>query len=259
MSMHKQRYYLQGLGRALSLLEVLKDGGSCSLTAIAEQLHFDKTTVYRMLSTFAKHGWVRQDPESRKYELGLKPIEYAYGVLSGLRIRKEARPFLAHLQEVTGETAMLALIENYRIVCVDLVESHASLRFQLEIGETVLPHCTALGKAIIAHVPKQDLPHIVGDEPFPRFTPNTITDYEQLDRELEQIRRRGFAVDNHEFVEGATCIGAAVYDYTGSVVGGVSISAPSARVSTARLHQFGEQLVEAASTISSYLGYCEDT
>ena len=107
MSEQMTGYLLQSLERALAVLDVIKEQGPLGLTAIAGRLNFDKATVYRILTTFSKHGWVQQDPESRRYGLGLRPIQYAYGVLSGLRIRNEARPFLEDLRDSTGATAKL--------------------------------------------------------------------------------------------------------------------------------------------------------
>jgi DNA-binding IclR family transcriptional regulator len=255
MSEQTTGYLLQSLERALAVLDVIREQGPMGPTAIAGRLNLDKTTVYRILTTFSKHGWVQQDPENRRYGLGLRPIQYAHGVLSGLRIRNEARPFLEDLRDSTGATVNLGVVDDVRIVCADVVESNRSLRVQFAIGQVIQPHCTALGKAVIAYVPPQDLPAFVGSEPFPSFTENTITDLERLTHELELVRCRGFALDNLEFIEGARCAAAAIFDHRGCVIGGIAISMPTVYVTVAQLEEFSTQVVVAASAVSAHLGY----
>ena len=116
------------------------------------------------------------------------------------------------------------------------------------------PHATATGKAMLAWLPEDEIRRIVGLRGLRRFTPNTITDFTALIEELRLVRRHGFAMEREEFQPGVICVGAAIRDHTGAVVGSLSASAPTMRANDAHLERIREEVVSAARTLSADLG-----
>jgi IclR family transcriptional regulator, KDG regulon repressor len=230
---------IQSLTRGLHILDLLSQSvEGASVTEMAAALGVDKASASRLASTLAHNGYVERDESTRRYHLGPRVVTLSRSVLSRLPWREAAKPFLRQLMERTGECAHLAVASQGKALYVDQVESPATLRVNVQVGQTGPLHCTALGKVLLAFT---DLPIPAKLE---SYTQRTITDRAVLERSLGAVRRLGYAVDDEEFDTGVRCIAVPVVDFRGKVVGSVGISGPATRVTRKRLPTLAGIVVE---------------
>src|SRR6202167_3064067 len=199
---------VQSIERAFDLLETLADaGGALGLSELARVSGLPLPTVHRLIRTLVNRGYVRQEA-SRRYTLGARLIRLGETVSRVLGT--SLRPFLAQLVRVTGETANLAMLDGDEVVYIAQVPSPHQMRMFTEPGRRVRPHCTAVGKALLAQLPAGEARAMLDREGLPAFTPTTITDPDLLLAHLEVIRKQGYSVDEGEQEVGVRCFAVAV-------------------------------------------------
>lgn len=165
---------MQSVERAFQLLEALADsGGIATLSELSTTSGLPMPTIHRLIRTLVQQGYVRQDT-ARRYTLGPRLIRL--GETSGRLLGSWARPYLAELMEATGETANLAVLEGGEVVYVGQVQSRRSMRMFTEVGRRVQPHCTGVGKALLAQLPEEETRALLGPQPLQSHTPYTVTD-----------------------------------------------------------------------------------
>ncbi|GBD30274.1 Pectin degradation repressor protein KdgR [bacterium HR32] len=246
---------VQSLERAAALLRALGETGRpLSAAELAAAVGIPRPTVYRLLETLCAEGWVAQN--GRSYTIGAAVLWLAARRLGQLELRTVGRPVLEALRDRTGETVHLGVLEGGQVVYVEKLESPGPLRMASMVGRIVPAHSTALGKAILAHLPASQVEEIVLRHGLPRRTPNTITDPERLLQELAAVRARGFSVDNVENEEGIRCVGAAIFDHAGRLAGAVSVSGSASTISLERARrELGPAVRDAAEQISRAMGW----
>lgn len=254
--LERPKEVLKTVERSLGLIEALaeEEQGS-SLTAIAARLGVNKAVAYRILLTLMAHGYVVQDPATRKYALGIKLFELGSTVVNRTGLRKAALGPMGELGRMCRETVNLAVLDGTEAVYLDRIECAEPLRADLQVGRRVPSHCSALGKVLLAYLPAEEREGVLRSLGLQRYTPRTITDREALRRHLEQVREQGFSLDDEEYVPGVRCLGAPVFNYEGRVVAAVSIAGPSIRLTRERALELVEPLKAAAEAISRNLGY----
>ena len=257
----KEARYVQSLERALNILEVMaQEGAAMTVTELSEKVGLKISTVHRLLTTLGHRGYVKQDSDSSKYRLGLKMLEIGNAALYHFDIRTIARPYLEELVERCNETANLAMLDGIDVVYIDQVESHNMIIVKMfaQPGNRGPVHSTASGKALLAYLPPDKLETALSQVEFVRYTSETITDREQLEKELQRIRLEKYALDWGEMEEHVRCIAAPVFDHEGKVVASISVSGPSNRITT---HYMKNELVDivigVADRISRNMGYSE--
>jgi IclR family transcriptional regulator, acetate operon repressor len=244
---------VQSIERAFELLEALADGGgTLGLPQLASTSGLPLPTIHRLIRTLVALGYVRQE-KSRHYVLGPRLIRL--GESAGQMLSTWAMPHLTALVQSLGETANLAMLDGDQIVYIAQVPGRHSMRMFTEVGRRVSPHCTAVGKALLAHLPEGEIDAVIRSRGLKSFTRNTITSATLLKRELKTIRERGYAVDNEEIDEGLRCIGAPVRDFSGRVVASMSIAGPAFRVSKAKVSALANLVIGVAERLSQELGY----
>lgn len=252
--------YIQAVDRALEVLLLFQqEKRELGVTEIANRLGLYKSTVYRVLATLERRGFVRKNPVTEKYWLGLRV--YALGMLYNrlMGLQDIASPWLRKLGERFQETAHLAVLndgneEEAEIIVIDKIETSYRLSLTPPVGSTFPAHCSGLGKVLLAYSDPAWVERAVGLKPLRRFTANTITSWEVLRRELANIRRDGYAVDNEEVEVGLRCVAAPIFDHTGSVVAAISISGPTSRLTDQRLPELIRGVTTIAGRISRELG-----
>lgn len=242
------------LVRGLAVLEALAESRhGLGPTEIASLVELDKGTVSRLLSTLVDAGYVRRDPESRTYAMSTKILRLAQGLGQHLDLRGIVRPHLLLLSREVNETVHLGVRDGAQVVYVDKVEPDSQpIRMVSAVGRAMPLHSTSLGKAMLAWYPAALLDETLSGISFTRETPRSITDRAGLERDLVQTRQRGYSVDDAENMDGVTCVGAALVGSGGHVVGAISISSPSFRVS-GRVEELGRQCQATAEAISRQL------
>lgn len=212
------------------------------------------STAHRLLNTLLAQGYVRQDPESKKYLLGAESLRLGYAALSHFDIRDDSLAQLRQLSEKVHELVNLALFTGSEATYVAQVPAARPVHMFTQLGSRVPLHCTGVGKAILANLPENMASSFLNDQ-LPAYTDTTITTKADMLQELTLVRRRGYATDDEEREVGVRCLSAPIFRGDGQVVGAVSISGPSARLSQDRDVELSKYVRATAAVISGNLGY----
>ncbi len=250
------RYQVKSLGRALILMEALRESPEgCALSVLCQRTGLPKGTAHRLLTTLVEHGFVEQD--HHHYRIGVKAFVVGNAFLAHLDLRARALPYLVELRNRSGESVQLAVLENLQVVYIERVLSHSPVAYmKSRVGAMLPAYCTALGKALLAFSPPELVRRYLDAVPLAAQTPHTITNRERLLQELESVRRRGYAVDRGEREASVRCIAAPVFDHEGAVAAAVSVAGPAERMPwPLEDSALSAQVVETARAISAAIGY----
>ena len=256
----KKSSNVRAIEKGFDILDFLSKGKqSYSLREISGKLKIPKPTIHRLLSTLCGLGYAVQDPVSKDYRLGFRLVELGQAVLDRIDLRKESESLLKKLADSVQETVHLASLDDGQIVYLDKVERFVnplSLRMVSKIGMRNYAHSSALGKVLLAFLPKKDRNTILTKKGLPKRTKNTIVDLKELERNLMLIKSQGYAVDSEENEEGVRCVAAPIRNHRGKVIAGISISGPAVRITEERINtQLKSQVMETAIKITKKLGY----
>lgn len=247
---------VKSVGRALEIIHIVstyKDG--IGVTELAKKMKINKSSVYRILLTLAEFGYIEQDQETERYKLGYKFLEISAKLLDSIDIRKEALPYLLQLERLTNEVIHLAVWDQGEVVYIEKLEGNETLRMHSRVGKRAPMHCTSVGKAILAHLPREVVLEVMERKGLPVHTKNTIVDKEKFLEELDKIKERGFALDLEENEEGITCISVPIFDHLGKVLASISISGPTMRMTKERLENLRPVMLDIGKKLSKRLGY----
>ena len=256
----RDRATVQSVDRSLDILEALAAvRDEVGILDLSKRVSLRASTVHRLLATLVLRGYARQNNPTGRYSLGPRALQLGRAYHDRSDLRAEAHPFLQRLMEASGETTNLSILDHAEAVYVDQVQSPHVVRMFAEIGRRVPLHSTGCGKLFLAYLTPAERTRLLTDNGLPADTPYTITTAEGLARELAEIRRRGYAVDNQEHDEGVRCIAAPARDHTGEVVAAISLSGPTTRMAKERLTELGKLVTTICSQLSATLGYTETT
>lgn len=251
----RQRGVLHSVDNALALLEIFSsECPELGITELSRALGLGKSTVHRLLATLSSRGYVLQDRRTEKYRLGLKAFEVGSVAVSRLGSREVAAPFLQRLMTATRETVHLGVLDGWEVVYIDKIDSHQTLQMYSRIGRRAPLHCTALGKALLAFRPAEELERFLRRR-LKSYTPRTLTEPAAVRSDLALVRDRGYALDNEEFEAGLKCIAAPLRDHTGEVVASVGIAGPAVRLLEERVAPLAGLVKDAAGAVSAALGF----
>jgi IclR family transcriptional regulator, acetate operon repressor len=243
---------VQSLERALDILEHLSRSKSeLGVSEIGPAVKLANGTAHRLLATLVRRGYARQNPETRKYTLGIKALALAINVRD--QLGPVARPFLRELTEISQESSNLAALERNSVVYLEQVSAPRMVRMFTEPGNRVPLHSCATGKVLLAYQSEQTIDSIIRQTGLPRFTPHTITDEQELKEELPRIREQGYAVDSEEMEEGVRCLAVPVFGADGRVLAAMSLSGPAGRLGQDRLEELIPHIKRLADGFSRSL------
>lgn len=255
--MRNNKYPVKSLIKALKILEYLGtvESGS-TLTEISSKLHFGKSTVHRLLATLEDRNFIWFDQQSSRYILGARILQLSEQLSQQSVLVRYGQPLLERLAQATGETCNLGVLDGDKVLYLIMKESRNPLRMAGQRGKRLPAHCTALGKAILSDLSKEELLQIYdGKQVLENFTSNSISTVQGLVEELENVRQKGLAFDNEELYPGVVCLGAPVRDQRGKTVAAISISLPKNRIDPEGLGDLRSLLLQCASDLSRELGY----
>lgn len=255
----EQQSSVQSLDRAFLLLDLVsRSPEGITLAEVVAQSGLHKSTVYRLLAALSELGYIRKE-EGGRYRMTLKLFRIAGRAVDDLDLVKVAQPFLDRLNAETTEAVHLVVPEGSDIVYVRKVEdSGFSVRMLSRIGARRAMYCTAVGKSLMARMSDEQVAALWAQSEIREYTPYTTTDLNAFLEELEEIRRRGYAVDNEENELGVRCVAACVVDHRGVGVGALSVSAPLQRMDDERVRQIAVRVCAAARELSIQLGSREE-
>ena len=250
---------VRSLLRGLTILDVLADSpdGLVCLADIAERAGLSASTAHRLLTTLVERGYAGREPGSKGYVIGHRMIRFSSAVKRRTaQLRRLVRPHLEAITAETGETSNLVVLDGQSVVYVDQVEGTRALRMVPGIGAIFPAHTSASAKAILAYqIDGTGLDDIFGAAPLVRYAARTLIDRRDFESGLRHVVTRGFAVEESELAEGASCIAAAIRGRSGVAVGAISVPGPTHRVLVPAPDRLGALLGRHALSVSHALGF----
>lgn len=241
---------IQVADRLFQTVELLADRGAMGLMELSEALHLNKSTAHRVVSSLSYMGYVKQEEETGKYQLTFKLVELSNRIMSKVDIVEVVRPYLKELMQRSQETVHFVQRDGTEAVYIDKVEfAGNNIQMVSRIGSKIPLYRSGVGKAIVATLSPEEIEDLWKQSKIVRMTPYTITDYEEFLRELDEVRERGYALDNEENETGVRCIAAAFADYTGKVKYAFSISAPVSRMDNDRIKELSGYVLDIKARI----------
>lgn len=225
------RYWIPMVGHTFRALEVIADAHEeLSLQEIATRAGVNKSSAFRILFTLEKLGYLNRNPQTGKYQLGLKILESAQKARASFGVIQVAHPLMEALQQKFGETVNLAILQNNQLVYLEIIEGRHAFRMTGNAGARAPLHASAVGKAIAAFLPDAALKPLLETNPLARLTANTITNRSAMRKVLVEVRQQGYALDNEEVELGAFCIAAPIFSNGSHPLHALSLSGPTPRM-----------------------------
>lgn len=246
---------IPNVDRAFKILEMLCESPEgLRFVDIFQRLSLPKSSAFLLLENLEAKEYIEKTPDGR-YRATLKLFQLGSQVLRHLDIRAIALPYMTDLRDDTGFTVHLAVIDGFDVVYLEKVEGLGFVKFDTYVGKRAPVHLTAVGKAIAAFLPQQQVDEIIAGRGLTGGTEKAATTPHEFNMALQTVRELGFAVDDEEEVLGVRCIGAPVRDHTGLVVASISITAMHRELPATRFVEFGAKVKRAAHQISLAMGY----
>lgn len=222
-----------------------------TLQAMVQATGLPKPSVHRMLQQLEAAGIVQRDGDERHYGMGRRLRQIANGLLLNDSLAAARHRILQQLCEAVGESCNLTALSSGEVVYLDRVETAAPLRFYLHPGSRVPVHCSATGKLFLGQLSRRQRQLLLGDGPLERQTKNTRVDPQELEAEIEHCRRRGYSVDNEEFLPGLICFAVLVPARRGKSNLGIAMQGPSMRISVEQIDRYLPHLRHAAQALAA--------
>ena len=248
------RHSIQSVDRALYLLETIAEaGGEATLTDLATRTGLNISTCHHLLATLIQRGFAAKVSGRRLYALGSRIIALSHACLQ-VDLPRRAQPYLEAINRATGETVHLAGLQGDNVMTLAVREARHAVRVDTgKIGKVEAPHATSVGKAMMAWLPEDEIRRILGNS-MKRFTDKTITDFPAFLESLRVVRRNGYAIDREEYLPGVICVGAAIRDQAGTVIGAISASTPMMRATEEHIALMRDEISAATRALSAEFG-----
>jgi len=250
----KPNYPIESVDNALKLLLLFGEQNTISLTEASRLIGVVPSTAHRLLSMLQYRGFVRQDPVSRLYVAGSALVGVGLSVVRKMDIRDQARPFMEKLSIEVGETVHLSILQERDILFLKTVEGPKVLRVADRTGVSLPAHCTAAGKAMLAEVSVERLHELFPKEQLPPgLLPRSLVYRTDLERELDQVRQRGYATNYEESEPGLSAVAAVIRDHRHQVRAALGVTAPVSRLDEERVSSIAEATMRTAAEIGQHL------
>jgi len=246
---------VQSVDRALLIIETLaEDDEGYRLSDLAVRTGLSTSTAHRLLTTLERRRFVQFDRDGSKWHVGAQSFVVGSTFVRRRNFATQAMPYLRKLRDQTRETANLAVVDDESIIVLTRMESREIMRSLTKVGGRVAMVASGVGKAVLATYSDDDVNAIIRRQGMPRLTEKSIVRPGALFRELETIRRQGYAVDDEEARIGLRCVAAVVYSDSSEPLAAISVSGMTSRVTAARLPALGQTVREVAAELTLALG-----
>lgn len=241
--------------RVLQIIEeVVSHENGIAISELEKKLGIHKSTIYRYVATLRDAGYLEQDEDTKYYKVGLNLFSLGSKIVNSINWTKEVRPYLVELRDTFQETVHLGVADKGEVIYIDKVESEQSIRMYSKVGVRSPIYCTGIGKAILAHLPKEKQASIIDQLELKRYTENTIVNKEKLAEELQKIVAKGYALDLEEHELGVVCAAVPIFNYNGELLGAISVAGPAIRIDEIRLLEIAKKIKELAQSLKLRLG-----
>lgn len=223
-----------------------------TLAEVARAAGVDNATAFRFLNTLVMLGYVARVPGTRRFRLTLRCLDLGFNAIARADLRMQARPILRDLVGPLNEAASIGVLDGADVVYIERIQAGiARLGVDVRIGSRVPVYSSAIGRAILAYLPRETQIAVLDARPRERLTEATVTDRDALLAILDRVRDDGIAFSDQETVPGLRVLACALIDADGVPLGGISVAAPALRMSADEyLRQAGPPLIAAARALS---------
>lgn len=254
------KYLINTVYNAMAILKLFsQEKPEWGISELAHHLNLNISHTKRLVKTLENEGFLQRNKASRRYRLGLATLSICGVITSTMEIHREAQPILEEVVQRTQEAVHLGILEGTDIVYLNKMDGPHPVRLVSYTGKKLPSYCTGCGKVLLAYKNKKaqaELLQSIEHQGIEPLGPNTVRSVEELKRQLEQIKREGYAICIDELHEGVVSIAAPVFDYTEQAIASISVTGPTHRVSTeAIIGKYKDIIVAAAHKISERLGY----
>lgn len=239
----------QAIARTLNVLESFLDRRELGITELARMLDLSPSTAHRIVRALVARGYLEQDRDSERYHLGRSTIVLGQAGRRHLGL-DQALPILERFGAETGESVNMGLLDGHFVVVTLRVSSPQPLRFDQPVGSRIPVHCSSMGKSLLAFEAPNG-PRDLGQLDFSPVTNHSVSSADELLRDLEGVRKRGYSTDDQESMLGVSCVGAPILDATGIAVAAIAVQAPTARMSPERSRKLGHRIIEVAGDVAT--------
>jgi IclR family transcriptional regulator, KDG regulon repressor len=239
------------VGKALAVLDqVASYGRPVRFTELLLGSEYPKATLFRLLQTLTHQSLLAHDPDTGAYSLGVRLVRLAHAAWNQSSLAPIARPFIDALSQDMGETVHLAQLDTAHVLYVDKRNAQVPIEMYAQAGKIGPAYCTGVGKAMLAFLPDAHLDRILPQMSFHRFTGNTLSGPEALKDELAEIRLAGHALDREEHEPGIICVAAPILSTRNRVLGALSVTSSTARMTLGDLEGRAETVKAVARRIA---------
>lgn len=249
------RYTINSIEKAMRVLEVLSDNQNLNLIELSKKMGIPKSSLYRVILTLEKCGFVSRSEENGNYCLGYKLLVLTRNLLENNSLRSCAINEMKWLADRYKDTVNLGVKSDGVVLYTEIIEGTYSLRMNESVGSTAPFHASAVGKAILAFLPENEIDHLIETQELKPITSNTIRDKILLKKELYKIKKNGYATDKEEVVLGARCIAAPIFNMFGKVEAAISLSGASHRFKDEEIDKMALDVKQASQNVSKKLGF----
>lgn len=251
-----ESYKVPNLEKGIAVLEYLSfHSQGKTLQEIKSDVSISQTTAYRILNTLVRLDYLLYSEETKRYRVSKKLLTLGYRSLNEHNLLETVLPYLRQLRDEVKETVCFGVLGEKKGIFIEQAQGRHAFHFVLSPGKSFELHCSAPGKALMAYLPNTVRDQYLDQMAFESYNERTITSRERYLEELEQVRKRGYALDNEEEMNGVICVGAPIFNYTGYPCGAIWISGPKDRLPEEAVWHSAQTILQRCKQISMELGY----
>jgi len=255
-----ESYKVPNLEKGIAVLELLSENtAGMTLQEIKNQLYISQTTAYRILNTLVRLGYLIYNESARKYKSSRKMLTVGFRSIQEHNLMEIVLPKLRELRDVVKETVCFGVMGPDKALFIEQAIGSHPFCFVLTPGKEIELHCSAPGKAMMAHYPDNVRDSFLAKMGYERHNARTIVTEADYLVELEKVRKSGIAFDREEELGGVICIGAVILNYDAFPCGSIWISGPKDRLPEKTISMISASILETTEQISFELGYNKES
>lgn len=253
-----KNYTVQSVKRALNLLELISEEKEIGIRELSRRVDFSRSTVQNLVTTLEEEGFLIQNPSNAKYRLSFKLHNLGRHALEQFDLRSIVRPYLEKMMLEVEETVALGILDDCEVIYVDRISFPEKEYFSF-LGNRDPIYCTGIGKAILAHLPEIEQSRIFEklnhQTKLKSFTEKTITNIDDLKRNLSVAKAIGYAISYEERLPGTVSVSAPIRAWEGRVLGAIAVHGFVNRITPERLPLIGQLVCRVSREINACFGY----